>query len=156
MDHELKIYLEKYNINFIEHKHLAVFTVEESKKIKLNYTGAHTKSLFLKDENSKFYLICMAGEKRLNIKFLKSYLNVKDLQFASSDELKRVLNITPGSVSIFCLINTTKRVHLIIDKQIWNEKTVGFHPNVNTATLEISHKNLEKFYNSLKERNYRF
>lgn len=153
MDKNLKRYLEDYNINFMEHKHPAVFTVEESKKLKLCPTGLHTKSLFLKSCKNDFFLVCLEAEKRLDIKSLKKYLNLKKLHFASQEELKSILNLTPGSVSIFGLINDKEvRVSLILDSEIWDADSVGFHPNINTSTLELSHTDLEKFYVSLKNK----
>lgn len=148
MDNQLKKYLEEREIKYKIHYHPAVFTVSESKKLKQFYTGKHTKSLFLKDENERFYLVSMEAEKRLDIKKLKSYLKVKDLQFGSPEELKNHLNITPGSVSIFNLIYSNS-VLLILDKKLWDAKSVGFHPNINIATLELDHENFVKFYNSL-------
>ena len=82
MEKKLKQYLEKYNIEYKVHEHQAVFTVEESKRIKMNYNGMHTKSLFLKSEEGNFYLVCMSAEKRLNLKFLRKYLKTKKLHFA--------------------------------------------------------------------------
>ena len=84
------------------------------------------------------------------LKVLKEILNAKKkLFFASGEELKEKLNLTPGSVSIFGMIYASD-VTLIIDKEIWESKRAGFHPNVNTATLELKHHDLENFYNSLK------
>jgi len=148
MDQNLKSYLEKHNIEYKIYKHPAVFTVEESKKIKIKIPGIHTKCLFLKDENKQFYLIVLPGEKRLNTKELKQKLNIKELNFANQEELKQHLNITPGSVSIFCMIYANK-IFLIIDKELWQANKVGFHPNINTATIVIDHHNLEKFYNTI-------
>src|SRR3989344_2965917 len=150
MDSTLKSYLSKHNIKYIEHKHEAVFTVEEAQKLKLDLPNLlHTKNLFLKDEAKKFYLICMHAYSRLNIKSLKEKLNAKKkLSFGSSEQLKEKLNLTPGSVSIFGMIYA-KDVSLIIDKKVREAPVVGFHPNINTATLEITHANLERFYNSL-------
>src|SRR3989344_7538665 len=149
MDPNLKSYLEKHNIQYKNYEHPAVFTVEESKKIKINIPSLHTKCLFLKDENSKFYLVAIPAEKRLNILFLRKKFNLKKLHFASEEELKYNLNLTPGSVSIFGMIYS-KSVYLIIDKSIWDANKAGFHPNINTATIVLDHSNLEKFYNSLK------
>lgn len=150
MEENLKKYLLKNNVNYVIHKHKAVFTVNESKEepeIKF-IPGLRTKSLFLRDKNKNFYLVCLPGEKRLNIKFLKEKLDVTELHFASPEELKIHLNLTPGSVSIFGMINA-KNVLLILDEEVWQADITGFHPNINTATLEISHKDLEKFINSL-------
>ena len=149
MDVNLKIYLEKYKIEYKLYEHPAVFTVAESKKIKINIPALHTKCLFLKDENSKFYLVAIPAEKRLNILFLRKKFNLKKLHFASEEELKSELNLTPGSVSIFGMIYS-KSVYLIIDKSIWDANKAGFHPNINTSTIVLDHSNLEKFYNSLK------
>lgn len=151
MEPTLKTYLEKHNIEYIEHNHKAVFTVEESKKVDKQMPGVfHTKNLFLKDENKKFFLVIMDAYKRLNLKELAKVLNAKKkLSFGSPQQLKKHLNLLPGSVSLFGMIYA-KDVTLIIDKELWQAEKVGFHPNINTATLELTHKNLEKFVNSLK------
>jgi Ala-tRNA(Pro) deacylase len=168
MDLKLKSYLEKHDIKYKIHNHPPVFTVEEADKVKQKTIHVlHTKNLFLKDENKKFYLVSMYAYRKLDLKSLKEKLqakpeassearfrdskgiSIKKLSFASPQQLKEYLNSTPGSVSIFGLINA-KAVHLILDKQVWQAPIVGFHPNINTSTLELTHENLEKFYNSLK------
>ena len=151
MDENLKQYLEKYNIKYRLYEHSAVFTVAESKSIKQKIPGRHTKCLFLKDNNKNYYLVAIPADKRLNIKLLKEKLSIKDLHFASPEELKQYLNLTPGSVSIFGLIYTDE-VNLIIDKELWEAKLVGFHPNINTSTIVLEHHNIEKFYNSVNNR----
>ncbi len=149
MDSKLKEYFEKHNIHYKIHEHPAVFTVAESKFLKSKIPGMHTKSLFLKDDNGKFYLVCMNAFKRLDIKSLQNSLSVKKLRFASSEELKKELNLTPGSVSIFGMIYSTSTT-LIIDQEVWDSEIVGFHPNINTSTLEVSHKDLDKFCKTLE------
>ena len=151
MDKKLKSYLDKYGINYIIHKHRAVFSVEESRDLKKDIPGLHCKTLFLKDSNGKFYLIGMPGEKRLDSKKFKQHIRVKKVRFGNSDELKKEVDLIPGSVSIFGAIYIeNKNTKLILDKQVWQAGIVGFHPNVNTATLELKHEDLEKFYNSLE------
>ncbi len=149
MEKILRSYLEKHKIEYKNYEHPAVFTVAESKKIKINIPALHTKCLFLKDEHSQFYLVCLPAEKRLNINFLRKKFNLKELYFTSPEELKTNLHLTPGSVSIFGMIYSDS-VYLIIDKQLWEAEAVGFHPNINTATIVLNHNNLEKLYHSLK------
>jgi len=149
MDASLKSYLEKHDISYTEHSHEAVFTVEESKKLKKAIPGIRCKCLFLKDNNQRFYLVALPAEKRLDMKSLRKKLEVKKLHFGTSEELKEKLNLSPGSVSIFGMIHA-KNVEFIIDKDVWDADITGFHPNINTATLELSHESLEKFYNLLE------
>ena len=53
----------------------------------------------------------------------KKTLKIKKLHFASPEELKQHLNLTPGSVSIFGMIHpNSSQVILIIDKQPDNTK----------------------------------
>ncbi len=155
MDENLIKYLQDHKIKYKVHDHPAVFTVEESKFLKLEIFGViHTKNLFLKDESNKYFLVCMNAYKKLDLKELKSIVHArKKLTFASSVELKEELSLNPGSVSIFGMIYS-KKVILILDKEIWLADKVGFHPNVNTSTLELDHKDLELFYNSLKSEKY--
>lgn len=152
MDEKLKKYLEKYNISYKIYEHPAVFTVAESDKVTKHIPGARSKNLFLKDENNNFYLVSMPGEKRLNTKSLRAYFKLKELNFASPSELKEQLNISPGSVSLFCMIRASERVTLVIDKEIWSASLAGFHPNVNTSTLVLDNKNIKKFLSTLKNK----
>ena len=149
MDSNLSNYLKEHKIEYKEHKHKAVFTVAESESIKKDIPGLHTKNLFLKDDSGFFYLVCMNAHKRLDIKALRKTLKVDKLHFASPEELKEHLHLTPGSVSIFGMIYSSS-VLLLIDKEVWQADIIGSHPNINTATLEITHKDLEKFVKSLK------
>jgi Ala-tRNA(Pro) deacylase len=153
MDSNLKTYLDNLKVEYIEHEHPAVFTVEESLKLKTKIPGVHTKSLFLKDKNSNYYLVCMNAHKRLKTNRLAKRFNSKKLYFASPEELNQKLSLTPGSVSIFGLINNKEKdVTLVLDQELWDAEKVSFHPNINTATLEISHEDLAKFYNSLNNK----
>lgn len=151
MDKKLKDYLDKNEIKYKLHKHIAVFRVIESKKIDEKIPGLHCKTLFLKDNNENFYLVGMPAEKRLNTKQLRKHLGVRKLYFASSEELLEKLKVVPGSVSIFGMINNKNQdVMLILDKEVWTAESVGFHPNINTETLEIKHIDLERYYKLLK------
>ena len=149
MDPELEEYLLKNKISYKIYEHPAIFRVAESEKLTRNIPGLRSKNLFLKDEKNNFYLVSMPGQKRLNTKKLKEHLNVKELEFASPEELKKELNITPGSVSIFCMIYAKSFIQLIIDKEIYYAKESGFHPNINTSTLVLDNKNLKKLIESL-------
>jgi Ala-tRNA(Pro) deacylase len=148
MDSFLADYLKKHSISYIEHKHPAFFTVKESEKYISNLKFMHTKSLFLRDEHSRFYLVCLPAHDRLNIPALKKHLEIKELEFATPDELSARLHVTPGSVSIFSLL-ASPDITLILDNKIWQAGSAGFHPNINTSTLELSRDSLAAFYNSL-------
>ncbi len=150
---EIKAYLKNLNIKFKEFRHRPVFTVEEAKKERLNekIRGIHSKNLFLKDRKSKeFYLVILPENVPLDIKNLGEKLGDK-IKFANEMDLKNILNLTPGSVSPFGLINDAEgKVKLIISEEVWKADYVSFHPNINTETLELSKEDFYKYINSLK------
>lgn len=151
MDKTLISYLEENNINFTIHTHIPVFTVAESKSVREKIPGLHVKNLFLKDEKGNFYLYVCPAEKQANLKALRKFLNVKKIQFGSPEELHSQLKISPGSVSLFCMIYS-KDTLLIIDNEVYFAEKAGFHPNNNTATLVLENKDIKKFINSLNKK----
>ena len=148
MDQNLLRHFQKHQIDYQAYQHPAVFTVEEANKVDRNIPALHTKNLFLKEKTGQYYLVCLEAQKRLDIKNLSQTLSAKKLSFAKPEELKAQLNLTPGNVSLFGMIYSST-VRLVLDQDILNAPKVGFHPNLNTATLVIDQNGLQKFLASL-------
>ncbi|KAF0115268.1 MAG: DNA-binding protein [Hyphomonadaceae bacterium] len=133
----------------IAHKtmyHRRVFTVEEGDDIKSQIAGAHSKNLFLKDKNGAFFLICALGETSIKLNQLHKAIGCARLSFGTEDKLWEILGITPGSVTLFALINDkAKRISLILDKALFESELVNFHPLLNDATTTISRDDMLKF-----------
>lgn len=141
-------YLKKNSISYVEYEHPAVFTVAESDMVTKHIPGARTKNLFLRDEMERFYLVCMLGHERLNLKYLKQHLGVKELKFGTPKELAAELHLQPGSVSPLAMIHATK-TRLLVDSKIWEAAELGVHPNKNTATLVLTHNAFARFCTTL-------
>ena len=56
---DLFAYLQTLRIPYQTIHHVAVFTVEESQKLRGDIAGAHVKNLFLKDKKSNLFLILL-------------------------------------------------------------------------------------------------
>ncbi len=149
MDSKLKKYLEKIGVEYEEFRHKPVFRVSDSRKLKKEIPGLHCKTLFLRDNNKKFYLVGMKADKMLDTKKLRAYLRVRKLHFGTAEELREKIALIPGSVSIFGAINNPE-VKLILTEDVWNAEKTGFHPNINTSTIVLTHSNLKKFYECLE------
>lgn len=150
---EIREHLKNNKIKFKEFKHPAVFTCEQAEKYNQEIKGPHCKNLFLKNKKSnKFYLVITLANKKLEIKRL-SELNEEKLTFANEKDLKELLNLTPGSVSPFGLINDkANKVIILIDKEVLEADYVSFHPNINTETLELTKENFHKYINLLNNK----
>jgi len=144
--------LKKLNIQYTEHKHPAVYTVEEAERFRQGIDALHCKSLFIRNKKGdKNYLVIIRADKRLKLKALQEELKESRLSFASESRLKKYLGVTPGAVSPFGLINdSNQEVMVVIDNDIWRSQKVAFHPNINTITLVIKTTDFKKFLSGVR------
>ena len=124
-------------------EHAAVFTVEESSKLDRDIPGAHTKNLFLKDAGGQFWLVTVPAEMRVDLKKLPYAIGCKRVSFAKSDDMMRLLGISPGSVTPLAAINDdAHKVTIVLDTSLTASDRINVHPLRNTATIGLSPCNL--------------
>ena len=142
---EVYKFIKNKNIWYEITEHQAVYNMEELSSIDLPYKERDTKNIFVRDDKKKnYYLITIKGNKKVNIKDFKKKYNTRNLTFAFPEDLKNILNLTPGSVSPLGLLNDKEhKVVFYIDKELLNENgIIGVHPNDNTATIWLKTNNL--------------
>jgi Ala-tRNA(Pro) deacylase len=139
--------LDRLGLYYVRHEHPPVFTVEDADKYWTDLRGTHCKNLFLRNKKgNRHYLVVAPTSRAVDLRALNRILQEDRLSFASPERLKRYLGLKPGSVSPFGLINdTAKEVRVILDEDLKNSSYLGFHPNINTATLDVSFADFEKF-----------
>ena len=147
---EVKNFLDSLNIKYDIVNHPAVFTTDEADKYIEGMDGVPSKTMFLAGKKDKnFYLFVLNDTKRLDIKKLNNLIGDK-LHFGKEDDLKQKMNLVPGMVSIFGLLNNKDHdIKVFIDKAITYENKITFHPNDNTTTMFISVNDMYKFLNTL-------
>lgn len=143
--------LEDLEIPFEKYEHPAVFTVEEAAQIDRGIDAGKSKNLFLRNKKgTTLYLVVVEAHKKVDLKLLSQKLLESKLSFGSPERLFEILQLTPGSVSPFGLINDNEHlVDVIIDNDLLKHPKVSFHPNINTATLAITTNDFKKYLESL-------
>ena len=143
---ELLSVLTQINIEYTNHEHPAVYTVEEADLHHGGIEGAHSKNLFFKDKKKNLFLVVTLSEKPIIIKEVAKKIGAKSPSFGKPDLLAQVLGVIPGSVTPFALINAQNHdIKVIFDKDLMENKLLNFHPLVNTATTTIASEDLIKF-----------
>lgn len=139
--------LEALGIPFERHEHPPVFTVEEALEHWAGIDAVHCKNLFLRNKKGdRHYLVVAAHATAIDIGAIAASLGEGRLSFASAERLAAHLGLTPGAVSPFGLINDQQgRVRVLLDGTLRSAARVGFHPNVNTATVVLSFADFERF-----------
>lgn len=147
-------FLKSRGIKYILHEHPAVYTCEEAEKYCGNIPGLACKNLLLKGKKSgNYFLVILPAEKRADLKKLGKMANDDQITFASAEELQEKLGLEAGAVSPFGLLNDkNNEVEVYIDRKVYYADIVSFHPNRNTASLELSGEAFRKFLQIINHR----
>ena len=106
------------------------------------------KNLFFRDNHGKnHFLVVFDYYKKLNIKKLSEIVGRGSLSFASGWRLEKYLDLTPGFLSVFGILNDEENhVKVVIDKDIYVEKQLSFLPNTEGGSfISLSFDDLLQF-----------
>ena len=139
--------LERLGIEYEYYEHPEAPTIEIAARF---YRGEGTtlcKNLFFRNhKGNRHYLVIMESHFAMDIHSVERMLHQGKLSFASPERMMRYLGLTPGSVSLFNLVNDVNReVTLFVDSKLLSVEKVSFHPNDNRASLVISSADMLKF-----------
>src|SRR6476469_7008431 len=114
-------------------KHPPLFTVEQSRALRGQIPGGHTKNLFLRDKKQALFLVVAEEEADIDLKGLHRLLGASGrFSFGSSDLLREVWGVAPGSVTPFGAINDKEgRVTVVLDAAMMEHTLLNYHPLVN-------------------------
>lgn len=142
-EHQAYDLLHKLGISYERLDHKAINSVQD-----LDFTlpGQQVKNLVLKTKKSRqFYMVILHDEKRANLAELSGRLGVKRLSFASDEQLEELLHVPAGTVTPFGLLFDKKhQIQVIVYAAVDRNLTVGFHPFINSTTLNIAYRDFEK------------
>lgn len=136
-------YLNHAGIRYEVTEHPAVFNMAELEQVSLPYPDRDAKNLFVRDDKKKnFYLITVAGEKRVDLKEFRKDHGLRPLSFASPEQLMEHMGLIPGAVTPLGLLqNEDKKITLYLDRFFAGGR-IGIHPNDNTATIWLAAEDL--------------
>jgi Ala-tRNA(Pro) deacylase len=128
-------------------EHPALFTVEQSKQLRGEIPGAHTKNLFLKDKKGKLFLVTAVENTVIDLKRLHEVIGGSGrVSFGNAEQLMAHLGVQPGSVTAFGVANDEAGlVSMILDERLQAYERINCHPLVNTATTGIAWTDLLRF-----------
>jgi Ala-tRNA(Pro) deacylase len=131
--------LDKLGIRNETVEHQPLFSVEQSRHLRGEIPGAHTKNLFLIDRKDRLFLVIAAEDAKIDLKSLHVKLGAPGrFSFGKPAVMQEVLGVAPGSVTPFAVMNDIEhRVSVVIDEGLLDETPLNFHPLVNTMSTRI-------------------
>ena len=144
---DLIAYLDKLGVATTTVEHPPLHTVEESRALRGQIAGGHSKNLFVKDKKSRLFLLTLGEETHVDLKRVHEKIGAQGrVSFGSADLLEEVWGVRPGAVTPFGAINDRDaRVTVVLDSELMAHARVNFHPLVNTATTGLTPDGLVAF-----------
>jgi Ala-tRNA(Pro) deacylase len=142
---EIYDYLKAHQVSYEAAEHPAVYNMEEMSQIDLPHPEVDAKNLFVRDDKkANYYLITVKGDKRVNLKEFRHQHSLRNLSFASEQDLMEIMGLIPGAVTPLGLLNDTDlKAQLYLDRDfLGSSGLVGVHPNDNTATIYLQTQDL--------------
>ena len=127
-------------------RHPPLFTVGESRRLRGEIPGGHTKNLFLADKRGRVFLVSALEDAAIDLKGMHHRVGAGRFSFGSAALMRELIGIEPGAVTPFGLMNDgAGRVAAVLDEAMMQHETLNFHPLVNTMTTAISRDGLVRF-----------
>lgn len=147
---EIAVYdfLDSLGIEYERVDHAPADTIKDCIEIEKVIGVGICKNLFVRNRTgTEYYMIMMSGHKSFRTADVSKKLGTSRLSFASAQEMEKMLDVTPGSVTVMALKNDTAgRVKLCIDRDIMNGEYIRCHPCINTSTLKMKTADLVQVF----------
>ena len=141
VEKEIRCYdlLDGLGIEYFRIDHEHADTIEACREVESLLGCVICKNLFLANrQQTEFYLLIMPGTKPFKTKYLSAQIGSSRLSFGGAEDMKRLLDVTPGSVSLLGLMNDREgAVRLLVDRDLLGDVSFGCHPCINTSSLRI-------------------
>jgi Ala-tRNA(Pro) deacylase len=132
-------------------EHAPVFTVAESRVLRPDLPGRHSKNLFLTRRDGGHALAVLEEARQVSVNALARLAGWGRVSMGSADDLRATLGVEPGSVTPFGLVHAAPgSVAVALDAALAEAPgLVWFHPLVNTASLGLRPAELLRFLQGL-------
>jgi len=131
----IRTFLHEHDVSFREVHHEPTFTSEQSALARGESVTIGGKALLIKVED-EFKLFVLSAECKLDSKALKKHFAVKNLRFASKEELAELTGLVPGSVPPFG--RPLLDFDLYIDESIFANEQIAFNAGSLTDSIIMS------------------
>jgi Ala-tRNA(Pro) deacylase len=147
---QLLDYLGKLDIRITTIQHPPLHTVADSKLLRGEIPGGHTKNLFLKDRKDQYFLLTVDEDAVVDLKTIHTMIGAAGkVSFGKPEALLELLGVVPGAVTVFGAVNDVAgKVKVFLDAGLMENDIINGHPLVNDATTSIAAADLIKFLNA--------
>jgi len=131
--------LDEAHVAYETIEHEPVYTSEQAAAVRGLSMQQGAKSLLFKTKIG-FVLVVVPGDKRVDSKKLKLALGVKDVRFASPEEVKEQMGCEVGSCYPF---GNLAGLRTLVDKTLGQNEVISCNPGRHDISLKFSYSEYE-------------
>jgi len=115
---DLLAYLGSLSIVVETVDHPPLHTVEDSRALRGDIPGGHTKNLFVKDKKDRLFLLVLGETTAIDLKRVHEKIGAQGrVSFGSAELLEEAWGVRPGAVTPFGAINDQAgKVRVVLDE----------------------------------------
>lgn len=151
---EVYAFLDKAGIEYECARHERVSSIAECALPERLLNALMPRNLFLCPRNKTgYYLLIAHPGSVFRTSSVSKQAGASRLSFADDEALGTLLHTFPGAVSPLGLMyESAKDVHLLIDRRLFDEEYLLFHPLDNTASVKLKTEDLiQKFLSACRQ-----
>jgi Ala-tRNA(Pro) deacylase len=131
----LEQFLQQRGVNFQVSRHEPVFTSERAAAVRGTALSSGAKALIVKAED-RFVMLVLPADRRLDSRKAQRGLGVKNLRFASKEELMELTGLEPGAVPPF---GSLFNLPAYVDPALAENASINFNAGDRTISIQMSH-----------------
>jgi Ala-tRNA(Pro) deacylase len=125
--------LSERQVSYDQIEHEPVYTSEQAAAVRGMSLAQGAKSLLFKTK-AGFVLVVVPGDKRVDSKLLKKVLGVKDVRFASPDEVKECMGCEIGSCYPLGIV---AGLRTLVDRSLSRQAIISFNPGRHNISIKM-------------------
>ncbi len=131
----LQEWLTQQSVAFTVLRHEAVFTSEQAAAVRGTPLGSGAKALVVK-AGDKFVMLVVPADRKLDSRKAKAALGVRDLRFASKEEVLEKTGLQPGSIPPF---GSLFELPTYCDPALGEHASINFNAGDHCISIQMSH-----------------
>jgi len=129
----LEALLRLRGVPFAVLRHEPVFTSEEAARVRGTPLASGAKALVMK-AGERFVMLVFPADRKLDSKKVRNALRVRELRFASKEELLALTGLAPGSVPPF---GSLFGLPTYVDPSLGENASINFNAGEHTVSVQM-------------------
>jgi Ala-tRNA(Pro) deacylase len=133
-------YLDQAGVEYQHFHHAPVYTSEEAAQMRGLDLRQGAKSIILK-VGDKFINVVVPGDKQVNLRVFKRRFGVKNIVFATDEELKELTGCVKGAVPPFGFLFGLEQ---FVDQGVFENQEIAFNAGSNEESVIMESQTYRK------------